>query len=302
MAKQKQKNLSLRMDLELQFKPSFKKFSQILIGINKTSKGDPNKTFKDLFSLLSDPIIHIQSLGNIKPNKGMSTAGIDNITLDGMNLKLIQSIADEFKNGTFQFSPTRRVYIPKPGTTKKRPLGIPIIKDRIVQESIRLILEAIYEPIFERLKDQNYGFRPNKSTHDAIMHIQRNGTACNAAIEGDIKGAYDNVNIDKLINILRKRIKDENFLKLIRQGCNSGMIDFGEYKDTLIGVPQGGIASPILFNIYMHEFDEYINHHLNKVLIRYNNLLKREDKIRNPEYRKLESRISYIKKQNTKIL
>lgn len=152
---------------------------------------------------------------------------MDKKTLDGMNLTLINKIADEFRNKSFKFSPVRRTYVPKPGTTKLRPLGIPTIKDPIVQESLKLILEAIYEPCFsdKNLKGTNFGFRPHLSTHDAIEHLKKIGTACNIAIESDIKGAFDNVDHNILIKILRKKIKDETFLKLIYQGCKSGLFE-----------------------------------------------------------------------------
>ena len=161
----------LTPELEKEFRPKFNKLKTILTGIHTKSQKYPEEVFNDLYSILSNPIIHIQALGNISPNKGMSTPGIDNQTLSGMNMTLINNIALEFKNKTFQFKPFKRVYIPKPGTKKLRPLGIPTIKDRIVQESIRMILEAIYEPKFESLYFQNYGFRPNKSCHKAIEFL-----------------------------------------------------------------------------------------------------------------------------------
>ena len=136
---------------------------------------------------------------------------------------------------------------------KMRPLGIPTFEDRIIQEAIRIILNVIYEPTFEK-NNLNYGFRENKSTHHAILKTKYNGTGLSMAIEGYIKGAYDNVDHDILLKILSHRILDKDFLKLIYQGFKCGLLDQGQYQDTITGVPQGGIASPILFNIYMHEF------------------------------------------------
>jgi group II intron reverse transcriptase/maturase len=205
-----------------------------------------------------------------------------------MEMDIIDNIVIEIKSGKFRFSPVRRVYIPKPGSERKRPLGIPTLKDRIVQEAIRLILESIYEPIFEKHYFSNYGFRPNKSCHDALKFLRRNGTACNYAIEGDIKGAFDNVQPKVLINILRKRIEDNFFLDLINQGFYCGLFEFEKYSETELGVPQGGIASPLLFNIYMNEFDDYINNKLQSTIARYNKIQNRSiEAMINPAYKKI---------------
>lgn len=220
-----------------------------------------------------------------------------------MEMKKITNLVTHLKNKTFKFRPLRRVYIPKPNSLKKRPLSIPTFTDRIVQASIKLILESIYEPKFEAI-NANYGFRPGKSVAQAIKFLSHNGTACHYAIEGDIVGAFNNVNIKKLINILRKTIKDEKFIALIKQGCLCGMLDFGKKVDSLLGIPQGGISSPILFNIYMHEFDLYVTDQLNKVLDRYNKKTNRStgSDIRNPDYINISYQIEKINKKIKKLL
>ena len=298
-----------RLSIKNEFLPKFNSIFQIIRGINEKSIKDPYATFKDLYSLLRIPEIHIQALGNIRPNDGMSTAGVDNKTLDGMNLKTIIEITKEFSDKTFKFCPVRRVYVPKPGSTKLRPLGIPTIKDRIVQESIKLILESIYEPCFNSIPFQNYGFRPNKSTHDAIEFIKKNGTANNIALEGDIKGAFDNVDHKLLIKFLNKKIKDKKFLNLIYQGCKCGIMEFNKTSESLAGIPQGGIASPVLFNIYMHEFDLYINYKFYDIIQKYNKITHRTPQTkspntfyRNPVYHNITSKITYYNNQKKQFL
>lgn len=300
-------SINLRQTLEKKYSKDLLKIKKILTGITKKSFKEPESKFSDLYSLLYNPSLLVQALGKIRPNVGSSTPGINDETLNEMSFGKINRIATRLKNHSFSFSPVRRVYVPKPGKKKLRPLGIPTFTDRIIQEAIRTILEAIYEPTFQQIYNQNYGFRPNKSPHDSITFLKKKGTACNYAIEGDISAAYDNVNIPILIKILRKKIKDEKFLNLIKQGCYSGLLEFGKYQDTLIGVPQGGIASPTLFNIYMHEFDLHINFRLNQIIQKYNFFTKRKPPATtdnksyiNPSYKainyQIEKRRKIIKK------
>ena len=137
----------------------------------------------------------------------------------------------------------RRIYVEKPGKSVLRPLGIPSSKHRIVQELIRGVLTVIYEPTFMR-ENHNFGFRPKLSTLDARTKLEKKGRGMTFAIEGDIKGAYENVDHDILLNILRKRIKDIKLIKFIQNLLKSGLEFQGRYQHTLLGVPQGGIVSP----------------------------------------------------------
>lgn len=283
------------------YRPKFNKLEKILKGIAKKSTNNFNGIFSDLHSILENEVIYIQALGDLRPNKGVGTPGTNQETLDSMDLNKIKKICKQMKEGTFKFGPFRRVYIPKPGKKKKRPLGIPNFMDRIVQGAIRIILESIYEPVFKTI-DCNFGFRRGLSPHDAIKRITRAGTACNYALEGDIVGAYDNVNVEKLIKILGKRISDKKFLNLIKQGCYCGMLDMGKRVDTLLGVPQGGIASPILFNIYMNEFDLYINNKLTRAIEIYNKLHGRSFKPVNKEWKRNDYYVSRDYKQVTNFL
>lgn len=295
----------LKESLKKTYSEDLLKIQRILTGINTKSSTNINTKFKDIYSLLCKPALLIQALGNIRPNKGSSTPGINDETLDEMNLNKITNISLQLKTDKFFFFPVKRVNIPKPGKKATRPLGIPTFTDRIVQEGIRIILEAIFEPEFEKQNFKNFGFRPNKSPHDCIVFLKNTGTACNYAIEGDIIGAFNNVDIPILMNILRKKIQDKKFLALIQQGCHSGLLEMGKYKDTLLGVPQGGIASPILFNIYMHEFDLFINNELISIIKKFNEATNRkEGKIgaqkslpyRNKLYKKISANLDYRRK------
>ena len=265
---------------------------KILQGINKRSllKDKSQKKINDLYNLLCKPELLIQAFGNIE--KGRLTRGVAPETINSINIIKIRDLAEKIQLRQFRFKPVRRIYgekvkIYKPGEEKKyRPLGIPTFEDRIVQEAIRIILETIYEPIFSEL-NYNYGFRPKKSPLNNIQKIKFHATGSTIAIEGDIKEAYDNVDHNILISILKKRISDTRFLKFIYQGFKAGILEFGRTQDTLLGVPQGGIASPILFNIYMQEFDEFIHNDLNHYISKINLEQKR---VYNPK-NKLNSKL-----------
>lgn len=160
--------------------------------------------------------------------------------VDQMSLQKIKEILDEIKHGSFHFNRLRKKYILKPklykpGEQKKlRPLSVLTFKDRLVQEVIRIILEAIYEPIFDQ-SNANMGFRPGKGCHHCIAELKEKGPNCNIAIEGDIEGTYDNVDHSTLIKILGKQISDQKFLKLLEQGFKCGILDNFKLTDTITG-------------------------------------------------------------------
>lgn len=205
------------------------------------------------------------------------TKGTDNQTIDGMSISRIDELIEKMRDESYQPNPSKRIYIPKKNG-KKRPLGIPSFNDKLVQEVLRMILEAIYEGYFE---PTSHGFRPKKSCHTALLQIQAKFTGVKWFVEGDIKGFFDNIEHNVLINILRKRIEDERFLRLIRKFLNAGYMEEWRFNKTYSGTPQGGIISPILANIYLDEFDKYMK----KYVKDFNIGTKRK---RTPEYRKLE--------------
>ncbi|MDQ6532166.1 reverse transcriptase domain-containing protein, partial [Flavobacterium sp. LHD-85] len=189
---------------------------------------------------------------------GNMTKGIDGKTIDGMSISRIERLIESLKSETYQPNPSKRIYIPKKNG-KKRPLGIPSFDDKLVQEVIRMILEAIYEGNFEYT---SHGFRPQRSCHTALINIQQSFTAVRWFIEGDIKGFFDNINHEVLIGILKERIADDRFIRLIRKFLNAGYIEDWVYHKTFSGTPQGGIISPILANIYLDKFDKYVKEYI----------------------------------------
>jgi group II intron reverse transcriptase/maturase len=220
-----------------------------------------------LHHLLHDPFIYINAYSKISKNKGALSKGVikDEDVMQSFSLEKAQHIANKIKKNKHRWKDVRRVWIKKPGKNTFRPIDTPTQEDRIIQEAIRGILEAIFEPEFKEFemnngfRATNYGFRPHKSTWDAIENIKYKGQRAIYAIEGDIKGAYNNIDHKLMMSFLSKRIKDKKFLQLIYELLKSGIMDKdGLRKHTLKGTPQGGIVSPILFNIYMFSFDKFI--------------------------------------------
>jgi retron-type reverse transcriptase len=230
----------------------------------------PLEKHGDLYSIISSPDILRLAYRKLSKNKGALTPGTQGSTADDVSEEYIQKLSQRLKDETFKWSRTRRIWIPKPGKTELRPLGLPDFSNKIVQDAIRLVLEAIYEPIFEHYSC-NYGFRKNLSCNEAIEHIDKHFNGTDYFIEGDIKGAYDSVDHEILMTILSKQISCTKTLKLIKSGLKAGISDMGQNFDSFLGIPQGGIASPILFNIYMHEFDEYI---IKQLRIKYESIPK----------------------------
>lgn len=189
----------------------------------------------------------------IYAKEGNMTQGTNSQTIDGFSLEQVEKLIASIKNETYSPHPVRRVEISKRNSSEKRPLGISSFYDKLVQQVMFFILEAIYEPMFV---DTSHGYRPNKSCHTALFQVKRTFTGTKWWIEGDIKECFDYINHHRLIQILRKRIRDEKFLRLVRKFLNSGYIfENAQYK-TYAGTPQGGVVSPILANIYLNELDQ----------------------------------------------
>ncbi len=214
----------------------------------------PDYVYDRIYRNLYNQELFLQAYQNIYASQGNMTAGTDGQTIDAMSLERINRLIETLKDESYQPKPSRRTYIPKKNG-KTRPLGIPSIDDKLVQEVIRMMLESMYENSFE---DNSHGFRPNKSCHTALRMIQNRFVRCKWFVEGDIKGFFDNIDHNVMINILRKRIRDERFLRLIRKFLNAGYMEDNQLHQSYSGTPQGGIISPILANIYLDQFDKYM--------------------------------------------
>ena len=212
------------------------------------------KRINGLFRLMENPILWYKAYANIYANDGATTKGVDDVTLDGFSEKRVMAIIARLKDGSYCFQPVRRTYVPKKNG-KKRPLGISSGDDKLVQEVVRNILERIYEPIF---KTSSHGFRPGRSPHTALEQIGKQWTAVKWIVDMDLKSYFDTINHELLIGLLAKKIEDKCFLRLIQAMLDAGYLEDWTYHTTYSGVPQGSIVSPILANIFLHEFDIYM--------------------------------------------
>jgi group II intron reverse transcriptase/maturase len=244
----------------------------------------------------SPPTIQLAYL-MIKSNPGRSAKGIDSTTLDGLNLKPLQKISQDVLNGKIKFSPVRRVYIPKPGKSGLRPLGVSNSREKIVQKAIEMVLTVIFEEVF---LDCSHGSRPGRSCHTALKHLQLkigNASTYSWVIEGDIKGCFDNIQHDMIIKGLKRKVDCVGTLTLVKRILKAGYVldkdlkNIGKKKknvkvyQTNIGTPQGIVLSPLFSNIVLHELDEFIE---GKLKTEYTKGKKRKA---NLEYRKLRYRI-----------
>lgn len=232
---------------------------RVLNSLSEHSK-DASYKFERLYRILFNEEMFYVAYQRIYAKEGNMTKGSDGQNIDNMSLKRIEKLIDTLKDETYQPQPSKRVYIPKKNG-KKRPLGVPTFNDKLIQEVVRMILEAIYEGHFEYT---SHGFRPNRSCHTALAHIQKEFSGAKWFVEGDIKGFFDNINHDVLINILKERIADERFIRLVRKFLKAGYIEKWQYHNTYSGTPQGGIISPILANIYLDKLDKYIKEYIAK--------------------------------------
>lgn len=261
------------------------KSERVLKALSDHSQSSDYK-YERLYRYLFSEEMFAVAYQRIYAKQGNMTPGTDGKTIDEMSLERIERLIVSLKDESYQPHPARRVYIPKKNG-KKRPLGIPSFEDKLVQEVVRLLLEAIYEGHFE---GTSHGFRPHRSCHTALGMIQKSFAGAKWFIEGDIRGFLDNIDHNVLISILRERISDERFLRLIRKFLNAGYVEDWKYNKTYSGTPQGGIVSPILANIYLDKFDKYIKEYAAK-------FRKGDRRSINPDYWRLNNKKTRLKQK-----
>jgi len=222
-------------------------------------RGKQGLPLERVYRLLFNRDLYLMAYGKIYRNKGATTPGSTPETVDEMSLRKIDTIIEALRSERYRWTPTRRVYIEKKNSTKKRPLSMPTWSDKLLQEVIRLILESYFEPTFSNF---SHGFRPGRGCHTALRQIDDNWHGVNWFIEGDIKACYDSLSHEFLMQTLAEHIHDGRFLRLIRELLQAGYLEEWRYNATLSGAPQGGIVSPILSNIYLSKLDNYVENTL----------------------------------------
>lgn len=218
---------------------------------NLTRQG---KRINGLSRLMQSRILWEKAYAEMASNKGALTRGVTNNTLDGFSFERVENLIARISAGDYRFTPVRRVYIPK-ANGKKRPLGVPTADDKLVQGVVKLLLEVVYEPVFSV---HSHGFRRGRSCHTALDKIKNGWTGVKWFVDVDVVGFFDNIDHRILLNLLKKRIDDKRFIKVVEGMLKAGYMEEWKFHATMSGTPQGGIVSPILANIYLHELDEFL--------------------------------------------
>ncbi|WP_371648207.1 MULTISPECIES: reverse transcriptase domain-containing protein [unclassified Streptomyces] len=246
----------------------------------------------ELYRQLFNPQLYLLAYGRIYANHGAMTPGVTPETVDGMSQRKISRIIEAMRHERYRFRPVRRVHIPKKHG-KTRPLGLPTWSDKLVGEVVRLLMEAYYEPTFS---DRCHGFRPRRGCHTALREVGHTWTGTAWFIEGDIADCFGSLDHQVLLAILGEKIHDQRFLRLVRNMLTAGYLEDWKWGATLSGAPQGGVASPILSNIYLHKLDEFVE----TVLIP--EYTRGERRARNPAYLELQSLLRTVRQHGDRPL
>ncbi len=254
-------------------------------------RGKKRLPLERVYRLLYNPELYLTAYGRIYRNEGAMTKGTTQETADGMTMGKIKRIIDDLRHERYRWSPARRVYIPKKNGSK-RPLGVQSWSDKLVQEVIRLLLDAYLEPQFS---PHSHGFRPERGCHTALREIYHNWVGSVWFIEGDISKCFDALSHEVLLSILRESIKDERFIRLIEGLLKAGYLEEWRWDQTYSGTPQGSIVSPILANLYLDKLDKFVE----QVLIPEYTKGKRRKP--NPTYEKLMHHAHYLARKGRKV-
>jgi len=217
-------------------------------------RGKDGKPLEGVYRQLFNPELYLNAYGRLYKNAGAMTRGATEETVDGMSMEKIQDIIGLLRNEQYQWTPVRRVLIPKKNG-KTRPLGIPSWSDKMLQEVMRSLMNAYYEPQFS---PNSHGFRPDRGCHTALGDVYFTWKGTKWFIEGDIKGCFDNIDHMILLSIIKDKIQDGRFITLVDNLLKAGYLEQWRYRPTLSGTPQGGIISPLLANIYMDRLDKFV--------------------------------------------
>lgn len=250
-------------------------------------RGERGLPLQRLYRLLFNRELYLLAYGRIYRNHGAMTPGSTPETVDGMTLSKIDSIIARLRQERYRWQPVRRVYIEKRRSKKLRPLGLPAWSDKLLQEVLRLLLEAYFEPTFST---HAHGFRPQRGCHTALREIYHNWHGTAWFIEGDIAQCYDSLDHKVLVSILGEHIQDGRFLHLVDELLKAGYLENWKYHVTLSGAPQGSGLSPILSNIYLAKLDKFVE---TELLPGYNRGTRHKH---NLAYDKLRRRASYLAK------
>ena len=235
----------------------------------RAAKADPKRRFHALYDKVHRRDVLERAWEQVRRNRG--AAGIDGVTLAEVERygveRLLDELATELKEGSYRVQPSRRVWIPKPGRSEQRPLSIPSVRDRIVQASLKLVTEPVFEADFLPC---SFGFRPKLAAHDALqVLIDEAWRGRRWVVETDIASCFESIPHDRLMAAVEERICDRRLLKLVRAMLRAGVMESGVVRHSVTGTPQGGVMSPLLANVYLHRLDREWETRGTGVLVRY---------------------------------
>jgi group II intron reverse transcriptase/maturase len=249
-------------------------------------RGRQSLPLERLYRQLFNKELFLLAYGRIYSNQGAMTPGVTRETVDGMSLAKIDTIIEELRSESYRWSPARRVYIPKKNG-KKRPLGMPPWSDKLVAEVVRMLLDAYYDGGFS---DRSHGFRTGRGCHTALDEVASVWTGTHWFVEGDLDDYFGSLDQTIMVSALAVKIHDGRFLQLINRMLQAGYLEDWRWNATLSGAPQGGIASPVLSNIYLDRFDQFVEQQL---IPEYTRGKKRRTE---PRYHRVESQIAKAKR------